>query len=185
MESAMTTLLPGFKKCKKCRKVKAVEDFHVDRSLSDDRKVRCRECTNKIKANWRAENQSKIKQQKKASYEKHRDKYLEYFRSDKRRMHVFNWKLKRQYGITLKQFERMMDEQNGCCAICGNPPSSVNGHKHKHRLCIDHCHETGVVRGLLCTMCNAAIGYFEDNLERVQKAVNYLTHHDNKTTFKT
>lgn len=64
-------------------------------------------------------------------------------------------KLRRLYGITLEQFVMLCDAQGGACAICGKPP---DGGK---RLAVDHCHNTGVVRALLCIPCNAAVGIYE------------------------
>jgi hypothetical protein len=58
-----------------------------------------------------------------------------------------------QYGVTKDQYEAMLLEQGGVCAICGTPPAPV--------LCIDHCHDSLAVRGLLCRRCNTALGVFK------------------------
>lgn len=63
--------------------------------------------------------------------------------------------LARRYGITLEQYELMLEHQGSRCAICGLP------HEESRPLAVDHCHATGRVRGLLCTGCNVALGYFE------------------------
>jgi hypothetical protein len=62
----------------------------------------------------------------------------------------------------------MAAQQNQGCAICGCKCSTYS------RLSVDHCHTTGKVRGLLCQKCNSAIGYMEDNTDRLLSAVNYL-----------
>jgi len=59
----------------------------------------------------------------------------------------------------------MVDAVDGKCEICGNAEEG---------LCVDHCHETGQIRGVLCRRCNRAIGQLGDNLEAVRKAVAYL-----------
>lgn len=64
--------------------------------------------------------------------------------------------IKNKYGITLEQYQEMFEAQNGLCAICGQPE------KGGKRLCIDHNHETGAVRQLLCRSCNARLGVIED-----------------------
>lgn len=64
---------------------------------------------------------------------------------------------KRNYGITLEDYERMFEDQKGLCLICGN----VQAHKSFKHLCIDHNHETGEVRGLLCHNCNTKLGWYE------------------------
>ena len=78
--------------------------------------------------------------------------------------------LLKKYRLTVEHFETMKASQNGLCAICGEPPNE--GYKH---LCVDHCHNTGVVRGLLCQKCNKALGGFNDNPALLQTAIEYLT----------
>lgn len=163
------------KVCNKCGEEKALGCFHVDRARRDGRKASCRICTNKVKARWRRRNFQRVLAQKKDSYRRNREKYRAYNRSDKRRKNVFRWKLERKFGITEKQFDDMLALQAGCCAICGCEPDEANGHRHKHRLCIDHDHKTGIVRGLLCTTCNGGLGYFRDDPERLLMAYEYLT----------
>jgi hypothetical protein len=77
--------------------------------------------------------------------------------------------IRRQYGITLDQYNKMLKAQNNKCAICGNE-DEVEGRK----LAIDHCHNKGHVRGLLCGKCNRGLGLFYDNPELLQNAINYL-----------
>jgi hypothetical protein len=79
-------------------------------------------------------------------------------------------KLKRQYGISVEEYEALLASQNGRCAICfSNSPGSRTTHFH-----VDHCHKTGAVRGLLCHKCNRAIGLFEDNPNLISRAAIYL-----------
>ncbi len=70
-----------------------------------------------------------------------------------------------RYGMTLDDFDRMMTEQDGKCAICNN---------EQKRLHIDHCHATGRVRGLLCTSCNLGLGLLKDDESLLAKAIKYL-----------
>lgn len=80
--------------------------------------------------------------------------------------------LKSMYGISIEEYDRMLAEQNGKCAIClsGTPkaPKRVN---HWY---IDHCHSTGKVRGLLCNACNRAIGNLGDDISNFERAIAYL-----------
>lgn len=79
--------------------------------------------------------------------------------------------MKRAYGLGFKEYEEMLFNQNGVCAICsGKPPKN----QHKTRLNIDHCHTTGKVRGLLCDACNRAIGLLKDSPDLLNKAIHYL-----------
>ncbi len=77
--------------------------------------------------------------------------------------------LKRTYGITIEEHKRMFQEQNGVCAICG-----CKGDGRWKTLCVDHCHKTGKIRGLLCRSCNTALGQMKDDPTIIQKAVLYL-----------
>lgn len=68
--------------------------------------------------------------------------------------------LKHRYGISLEEYNRLLVEQNGLCAVCGQPPSSENTRAHwGGKLCVDHCHDSSRVRALLCNDCNLAVGY--------------------------
>lgn len=75
---------------------------------------------------------------------------------------------KRKYGLTLEEVERM---RIGGCAICGRE----NGGGRHGQLHIDHCHETGAVRGILCSECNTGLGKFRDDPKLLEAAMRYLT----------
>ena len=85
-----------------------------------------------------------------------------------------NWNLNR-YGISLEEFDSLREKQNYCCAICGQHEDT-----QKKNLFVDHCHETGRVRGLLCNCCNFALGHFKDSQLLLQKAINYLGDYENE-----
>lgn len=74
----------------------------------------------------------------------------------------------KQYGLTPEDFDRLLAEQNGKCAICGEGCSTGQN------LSVDHCHTAGHVRGLLCRNCNRGLGLFGDDPERLAKAAAYL-----------
>lgn len=76
--------------------------------------------------------------------------------------------LKRTYGITLDEFDSLVNLQNNKCKIC---KSSFN----EIQPCIDHCHKTGIVRGILCKSCNQMLGFSKDNAEVLEEAIKYLT----------
>jgi hypothetical protein len=82
----------------------------------------------------------------------------------------FELLLKREYGIKKADYDRMLEEQDGLCAICHQP----NTHKKHKRLSVDHDHATGRVRGLLCHTCNVGLGAFKDNVEVLAQAIEYL-----------
>jgi hypothetical protein len=76
--------------------------------------------------------------------------------------------LMKTFGINADQYEAMMEEQNHVCAICNKPELC------KRALAVDHCHVTKRVRGLLCTNCNMALGKFQDDLQIMQNAIEYM-----------
>ena len=84
-----------------------------------------------------------------------------------------NSKLKRAYGITLDEYEKLLSKQDKKCAICGI--DSNGKYRNKPRaFAVDHCHTTGKIRGLLCSDCNTGIGLLKDNINFLQSAIKYL-----------
>lgn len=79
-------------------------------------------------------------------------------------------KFEREYGITFQDFDVMFAAQDGRCVIC----SEEFGERKPH---VDHCHATGMARGLLCYKCNVGLGSFEDNPERLRAAAKYIEAH--------
>jgi len=79
-------------------------------------------------------------------------------------------KLKKAYNLTPDQYYSMLKDQNGGCAIC----STTNPGAKKSYFCVDHCHHTGTIRGLLCTSCNIGIGNLKDSRMLLQNALRYL-----------
>lgn len=93
-----------------------------------------------------------------------------------RKKNVLNVKsadLKRCFGITLKDYEDMLEGQDSKCKICKKPETSIIKGK-LIALAVDHCHDTGKVRGLLCSRCNQGLGNFKDNIETMTVAIQYL-----------
>ena len=82
--------------------------------------------------------------------------------------------LKTKYNITLEMYEQMSTEQGGVCSVCGKHETTRFKGGHIQRLSVDHCHETGDVRGLLCRKCNTAISAFDDDIDILASAISYL-----------
>jgi len=74
--------------------------------------------------------------------------------------------LKARYGMSPEQYELLRKRQGGACAICGEQPAEA--------LCVDHCHATGQVRGLLCIKCNSMLGFSGDDPIRLAEGITYL-----------
>ncbi len=113
---------------------------------------------------WREDNPEKFK----AQYDRANKKKKEQQYYQKNKEVIFENYLKRTYDINLEHYNTLSEKQGGVCAICNQ--ECVSG----RRLAVDHNHDTGEVRGLLCCMCNRGLGNLGDNLDRLRAAVLYL-----------
>jgi hypothetical protein len=77
--------------------------------------------------------------------------------------------LKRNFNLTLEQYDEMLLKQNNCCAICGRPASEF-----KRKLAVEHNHKTGKIRGLVCNKCNILCEYFDNNSGSIMKLASYF-----------
>ena len=104
---------------------------------------------------WKKANPEKVKKSQKEWHLKNKEKSR-------------NSALKKRYNISIEDYNQMFVDQNGVCAICKG--KCVTG----RNLSVDHNHETGKVRGLLCLDCNAGLGHFKDNKSILLEAIKYL-----------
>jgi recombination endonuclease VII len=79
--------------------------------------------------------------------------------------------------MTLEQYEDMLNEQHGQCAICKTDTPGTARHGNRKSFAVDHCHETNEVRALLCEKCNQGLGCFRDDLTILEQALAYLRRH--------
>ena len=114
----------------------------------------------------------KYKEKAKEYYQKNKDKIKSYQRQYNKTDSCKNSKLKNKYSITLQQYNQMIYEQNNKCLICSCEFSTIDKSRKPN---VDHCHKTNKVRGILCHKCNTGIGLLNENLEVLQKAIEYLT----------
>lgn len=145
------------------------------------------------------ENKKKQKERDKLWYEKNKEKKKEYrkrkYQEDKLKIKEYKEKtaeelekehsikyenfvenewvrrLKNNYNLSKEEYFKILEEQNGKCAICS---SDDPGSSTYSKLCVDHCHKTNKIRGLLCFKCNTSLGKFGDNVEFLKKAIKYL-----------
>ncbi len=106
-----------------------------------------------------------------------KESWSEYMREyRKRKPHVMkSIDLKKRFGISLEEFELMLESQKHVCAICGHPERSIDHRTKRVRsLAVDHCHTTGKIRGLLCSDCNTALGLLKDNPETMANMIIYI-----------
>lgn len=77
--------------------------------------------------------------------------------------------LKFSYNLSLSVYKELYSKQEGCCACCGKHESTLS-----KKLGVDHCHTTGKIRGLLCNICNLALGYAKDDVRILANMIEYL-----------
>lgn len=127
----------------------------------------------KRQATYRAKHRERLRLESKENYLKRKP----YFKSWQEKNKVKESKrlreshLKRKYDLTLEQYNSMKAKQKDCCAICYTHISKLNP---KFGLVVDHDHETGMVRGLLCHTCNIGLARFDDDMDILQNAIDYL-----------
>ncbi len=97
-----------------------------------------------------------------------------YDRLEKGKLQNRKYKLMKVYGITIEDYDNLLESQNGVCAICKNIESHKTNGKIIDVLSVDHNHDTGKVRGILCHECNSLLGLARDNIEILEKAIKYL-----------
>jgi len=141
--------------CKICCISKNLEEFHKHLTSRDGRNNTCKKCHH---ARVAIDRKDPFKREKFRQYQK---------RSG----------LRIRYGITPEILNEMIIKQNNRCLICNNEPVKDGAHQNGI-LHIDHCHKSGKVRGLLCHLCNRAIGLFREDARLIEKALQYLKIHD-------
>lgn len=151
---ARELFLKGQKKCPLCKEVKDITSFYTSGKSNKGYSSHCIVCMNDVATKNRPAHAEK------------RNKYYEKYKRRGRDL-----KLRAKYGITIEQYEQMKAAQNYACAICGEQ-------ERKKDLAVDHNHVTGKIRGLLCQMCNLALGYMRDDPVRVRKVAAYLEKDD-------
>lgn len=122
-----------------------------------------------VRAAWKQSNPGYVKSRYDANPEHFRKAGREFRRLHPEKMLESNLK---RFGLTLEGYNTLLATQNGVCAVCHCPETST---RHPNpRLSVDHDHETGIVRGLLCNNCNRSLGLLQDNIETLRSAVAYL-----------
>jgi ribosomal protein S20 len=160
------------KTCTKCKKELPL-DYFAPRDNGRRLCSWCRNCSKEYKKNYWASIKDEMKEYKKKWYQENQERCKEqcrerYQNADKKHHAHVVWKnkLKRDFGINEETYFIMLEQQNNVCKICQK--------SDKRRLCVDHCHKTGRIRGLLCQRCNKCIGQFEDDPELLTRAIEYL-----------
>ena len=149
------------KKCRRCGITKSRDEYSWYNVKGLRPRSKCRVCRAEEQKDYKKKNHEKVLDTQRRSHAKHKSD-----RAKKR--------LERVYNITGEDYDQMLEEQNHCCAICGTDTPMGRGTWH-----VDHCHKTDKVRGLLCSKCNAGIGFLNEDTNTLRKAIDYLKKFDN------
>jgi hypothetical protein len=138
------------KQCYTCNIEQPVENFNKNSNKKDSLQYECKSCRKVYRS--KPEKIIETAQRSKKHYESHKDRYRDRG-------------LKKLYGISLKDYEKLYNSQEGVCKICGN---------FEDRLSVDHNHRTDKIRSLLCKNCNALLGHVDDSIQILKQAISYL-----------
>lgn len=142
------------KNCPRCGETKAHSAFYRDATNKDGLGFYCRMCKNGMRTDYYARNRKKICARQKA-----------YATKNERKLR--DGVLRRTYGIGMDEYDALLAKQGGGCAMCKNLCPTGK------RLAVDHDHETGEIRGLLCAKCNGGYGYFSEDPGLLVAAIEY------------
>lgn len=164
------------KRCSKCGEVKPFEMFYRARGMREGYRSDCKACNlAEKKRRYDADPATEIARVRQWQ-QQNRDRVNESHRRRRAdpavKLAGRAGHLKRKYGITLDQYDEMLTAQGGCCAVCGREP------RPDIALHVDHDHQTGRIRGILCFRCNNSLGDLDDDPVLLRKAAGYLSSFD-------
>lgn len=146
----------GLKTCAHCKALKPLSDYHAEARRFDGLNRVCKVCSAESHRSWLARNPSKNAELQKRWRDNNPERSADH-------------NLKKLYGLPIGTYDKMFAAQEGRCAICKTDDTG----KHR-RFHVDHCHETGKVRGLLCHGCNVSLGHYKHSIDILQAAITYL-----------
>lgn len=144
----------GIKTCSKCEKIKSLDQFQRANKKRYGLAAFCADCNSVERKEYYKNNINKEKVLQKKWNESNPDK-------------IYAAHLKARYGLKWDEYNKLLSQHNNKCATCNSDK----------KLCVDHNHMTGKVRGILCSFCNMALGFAKDDPRILQNLINYLSKH--------
>ena len=155
------------KRCAKCKEEKPHSEFPPSKTNKSGLFSYCAACNRKHANEWRRKYPERERESKRATYEKHKERRKAESRAryvnNKEAFNNSRWKS--LYGISRDEAKALLVQQGGVCKLCGEIPKKP---------CVDHCHNTKKVRGVLCNHCNLAIGHARENIELLNRMITYI-----------
>jgi hypothetical protein len=160
------------KVCSICGETKPLEDFYRANGTRDGHRGECKSCNRAAKRERYAADPEKyvamVRRWQQANAQRMRDYRRQRNAQPEVKRKARNAYFLRTYGVSAEDVDEMLDAQNGRCAICGAKPSRLAS------MHIDHDHEHGHLRGMLCLSCNQGLGQFRDDPALLLRAIVYL-----------
>lgn len=172
----MTDLLT--KKCKRCCETKPLNLFFKNKNNKDGHAYECKECVRMRINAARLAKPEHYKQQSK-KWRENNPNYVQQWQARNRKrtkVHKRSTYLKSTYGISIDQYEDMRVAQQYRCYICNKHENEIPN-AGPTALNVDHCHTTGSIRKLLCMSCNIALGKLNDDVNLLQRCIEYVKEH--------
>jgi hypothetical protein len=164
------------KRCRGCSEVKPLSEYYANPKGRGGLRPECKDCTKARRKAWYAENadheRERVRQWALANPDKIAERVARVAGTEKKKAADWRSYLKRNYGITVDEYDLLVAEHDGVCAICKKPRPD------DRKLHIDHDHASGKIRGLLCFRCNNALGDLDDDPVLFQRAADYLDRDD-------
>jgi len=158
------------KVCSKCRLLKPIDKFYKSKTSKDGFMSQCICCIRKSHKVYYDKCNKKNFNYQKTRYKRYKENHAKRDRKTQLRGH-----LRRKYSITLEDYNSMVEEQNGLCAICGRTNSKKGVFE---RLAVDHNHISGQIRGLLCNRCNVILGLGDEDINTFKNIISYIIERD-------
>jgi hypothetical protein len=178
------------KTCSKCQARKPAAQFYSHPTTRDGLSSWCRVCTCAERKAAQLRDPEGHRAKARAWYWANRERAISRTtrsrakwtpeHHERHRHHNFKSHLRRKYGVTLEWWHAKQTEQNNLCALCGSPPTITERGKSRTKASpwiVDHNHQTGAVRDLLCVRCNTLVGFVETSPHLIESALAYLRRH--------
>jgi hypothetical protein len=168
--------------CYICNTEKPLSDYYTHCKSRDRHLNKCKLCCSE----YSKQHHIRTEERRRKNY-RERSEEKKLLTIEKRKLYrkknadkMKSWSLKKSYGITLHDYNEMLINQNGVCAICNKQEQSLDWRtKSIRNLAVDHHHGTNKIRGLLCMNCNTAIGLLKEDLNLIKLLYHYLNKHSN------
>jgi hypothetical protein len=160
------------KRCVRCKKKKFLDEFYKNLSRRDGRQSHCAEC-----------HRTYMKKYSKIAYARDKQDPVRHAQiiakrtawrkrnPERARRNARRWRIKQQYGLTMEAYEKLINKTH--CEIC-RQPFSTSRTSSRRRRCVDHCHTSNKIRGVICSGCNVGLAHFVDSSSLLRAAAAYL-----------